>query len=472
MSFPFRRGAAAVALACVVGGCATVDADAGFDTVRQTIQARSGQEIRWPRSVSEQQGARQRVAALLAQPLGADAAVELALLNHRGLQATLAELGISEAEIAQAGRLPNPGFSLGRFTRGGEVEIERGLHLDLARLLTLPWAAELAARQRPQVQALVALRVLTHIAETRKAWVRAVAAQETLYYRRRVLQAAEAGAELARRMAEAGNFSALQHSREQLFHAEAQAALVQAEQAQRSTRERLARLLGLSADQPAFALPERLPELPAAAPETPPEAEMERLALARLDVQAQQRTTERLAGQLGLTRRTRFVNVLELGLQHNGSNEAPTQRGWEIRLELPLFDWGEARTARAEALYTQALHRTAQAAVDARSELRDSHDRLRSSWALARHHRDALLPLRQQIAEQNRLRYNGMLASVFELLAGAREQIAAVSAALAAQRDYELARADFELALIGPPALEAAPALPDTPAATAAAAAH
>ena len=45
-------------------------------------------------------------------------AVQVALLNNRGLQATYAELGIAEADVVQAGRLRNPGFSFARLRRG------------------------------------------------------------------------------------------------------------------------------------------------------------------------------------------------------------------------------------------------------------------------------------------------------------------------------------------------------------------
>ena len=64
--------------------------------------------------------AAQRVAQLLVEPLGMDEAVQVALLNNRGLQAAYAELGITEADVVQAGRLPNPGFCFGRLTRGDE----------------------------------------------------------------------------------------------------------------------------------------------------------------------------------------------------------------------------------------------------------------------------------------------------------------------------------------------------------------
>src|SRR5512134_2660922 len=45
---------------------------------------------------------------LLAQPLDANAAVRLALLNNRELRATLREMGIARGRLIQAGLLPNP----------------------------------------------------------------------------------------------------------------------------------------------------------------------------------------------------------------------------------------------------------------------------------------------------------------------------------------------------------------------------
>jgi outer membrane protein TolC len=380
--------------------------------------------------------------------------VQLALLNNRGLQARFQELGITEAEIVQAARLPNPGFSFGRSSRGDEREIERSLHINLARLLAMPMVQRLEARRLQDAQGRVALDVLSLAADTRKAYFQALAAEETLRYMRQVAQAADAGAELARRMEQVGNFNKLQRAREQGFHADATLRLAQAQQAQRSTRERLTRLLGLWGPQTQFMLPQRLPDLPQAPLELP---DIEPVALAqRLDVQGAKLAAEQTARHLGLTRTTRFVNVLELGLLRNSSNEAPTQRGWEISVELPLFDWGDARVARAEAIYMQALHRAAQTAINARSEVREAYTGYRSAYDIARHHRDEILPLSQRIAEENLLRYNGMLIGVFELLADARTQIATVNASIEALRDFWIAQADLDMALIGKPDLAAA----------------
>ncbi|MDO9194125.1 MAG: TolC family protein, partial [Undibacterium sp.] len=175
----------------------------------------------------------------------------------------------------------------------------------------------------------------------------------------------------------------------------------------------------------------------------------------RLDVQAARLGTEQLAKNLGLSKATRFLNVLELGVVRNSSNEAPTQRGYEISLELPLFDWGGAKVAKAEALYMQALHRTAETAINAQSEVRSAYSSYRSSFDIAVHYRDEILPLKKKISDENLLRYNGMFIGVFDLLADARAQIVSVNSAIEATRDFWLAQADLEMSLIGKPNLSA-----------------
>jgi hypothetical protein len=95
-------------------------------------------QLAWARQPEDLDRIAQRVDELLGKPLSMDDAVQVALLNNRGLQAAYAELGITEAEVVQAGRLPNPGFASAARPKGDEVELERGLHVNLARLLAMP----------------------------------------------------------------------------------------------------------------------------------------------------------------------------------------------------------------------------------------------------------------------------------------------------------------------------------------------
>ena len=193
--------------------------------------------------------------------------------------------------------------------------------------------------------------------------------------------------------------------------------------------------------------PERLPDLPKAPREG---GDLEAQALAqRLDVQGAKRDMEALARSLGLTKVTRYVSLLEFGVLSNSETGRPRQRGWEVELRLPIFDLGGARTARAERLYLQSMNRATAAAVQARSEVREAYGAYRTSFDLARHYRDEVVPLRKRISEEMLLRYNGMLASVFELLADSREQVAAVNAYIESLRDFWIAESDLQMALTG-----------------------
>ncbi|GGI52827.1 TolC family protein [Oxalicibacterium solurbis] len=107
------------------------------------------------------------------------------------------------------------------------------------------------------------------------------------------------------------------------------------------------------------------------------------------------------------------------------------------------------RTRKAEALYMQSVHRTAETAIRARSEVREAYLAWRTAYDLARHYRDEVLPLRKQVSDDMLRRYNGMLASVFDLLADARLQMQSASASIDAQRDYWLAETDLQTAING-----------------------
>ena len=97
----------------------------------------------------------------------------------------------------------------------------------------------------------------------------------------------------------------------------------------------------------------------------------------------------------------------------------------------------------------QAVHRTEAVAVKAQSEVRESYSAYRTAYDVARHFRDEVVPLRKRISDENLLRYNGMLASVFELLADSKDQIVSVTGAVESLRDYWVAETNLQTALTG-----------------------
>ncbi|WP_377704665.1 TolC family protein [Pseudoduganella sp. UC29_71] len=457
-------GRLALALAAaLLSGCASFSGDSGFSTVAQATQDRIGQQGKILRSDEDRQALAGLLQQKLKQPLTADDAVQIALLNNRGLQATYWSLGIAEADLVQAGRLQNPAFGYKHTQGGGDTAIERTLGFNLVSLITAPLAARIEGRRFEQAKLAVADQALNVAADTRRSYYEAVAAAHALEYAQQVRDAAEAGAELARRMQQAGNWSKLDAAREQAFHSDALAEAVKAGKQANASREKLARLLGLSGAVPAaggsgdhaatasprlaFTLPAHLPDLPAAPREL---ADAEQAAMRnRLDVQAAKLETEHTASSLGLTRGTRFINVLELAAVRESATGQPRERGYEITLEIPLFDWGSARVARAEAIYMQSVNKLAETAAHAQSEARESYHDYRASYDLARHYRDSVIPLRRQVSQETLLRYNGMLASTFELLADSREQATAVRAYIDALKDFWVAETNLEAAMGG-----------------------
>jgi outer membrane protein TolC len=347
----------------------------------------------------------------------------------------------------RAGRLRNPLFSFGRLSGDGVVEIDRAVMFDVLGLLTMPVARQVEQRRFEQAQFQAAYQAVGIASDVRRAYFSAVAAQELVKYYQQVKEAAEASNELARRMVAAGNFNKLAQMREQAFYADATSDLARAQHQAVAERERLSRLMGLSGEQLNFRLPERLPDLPAQ-PAEPKDAEQTAIDK-RLDVLMAKRATESTAKALGLTKATRLVNVLEVGYQNKSETGSSRFNGYEIELELPLFDFGSTRAARAEATYMQAVNRTAAVAVNARSEVRESYSAYRTAYDLARHYRDEVVPLRKRISDENLLRYNGMLVSVFELLADSREQVRSVTAYVEAVRDFWTADTNLQTAITG-----------------------
>lgn len=437
-----------IAALLLLGGCATFSEDGGTRNVNDALAARGvTQQAPWLKNDADAARAANQVRALLAQPLTADAAVQIALLNNRGLQASYAELGIAEADLVQAGRLRNPGFSFGRLHRGEVVEYERAFIFDLLGLLTMPARRQIEGERFQLAQGRITADILQVAADTRRAWYGAVAAQQSAAYAEQVRAAAETAAELARRMAATGNFSALDRAREQVFYADAAAQLARSRQAALAGREQLTRLLGLWGEDIEYRLPKRLPDLPSALRDM---ADIEQQAMRqRLDVQGAMQDAANLANTLGLTKATGYFSLLEAKYIRNSESGEPRQTGYEIELRLPIFDFGTARNTRAEHSYTQALHRATDLAVRARSEVREAYGAWRTNYDLARHYRDEVVPLRARISEETLLRYNGMLMSVFELLAESRQQVSAVINAIETQRDFWLADTTLQFTING-----------------------
>jgi outer membrane protein TolC len=457
-----KRAGLAVVAALLLAGCASVDIDQAVGEANASAGAFTQGGLGLSRTAKEAQERQRLSAELLSKPLGREEAVQLALANSPAVQTLLAQSWVDFSQASQAGRIVNPVFSFERLRFGGELELNRLLSFGLLDVLTLPYRQRISSGLVAQARAQLAAHVVDQVTQVRQAWVRAVAAQQSALYAEQVNASAKASAELAQRMQQVGNFTKLQRARQQVFYADSVAQLASSRQSATATREALTRLLGLTDAQAGeLKLPDRLPELPKE-PRQPGAVSLQ-ATQQRLDIQLARSQLDTAGRVQGLNLLTSLVDV-EMGIRRDTVTDAQAgtrtpRTGFELGIRLPIFDWGSARRDALNAQSLLAANRYESVVRSASSQLRESYSGYRTAYDIARHYRDEIIPLRRAISDENGLRYNGMLISVFELLADSRDQINSVLAAINSYQQFWMADAALAASVTGrPTALSALPA--------------
>jgi outer membrane protein TolC len=426
----------------LIGGMGVV-AGVASETINKDVIA-----IRTP---DDAQRADATVKALLRRPLTVDSSVQIALLSNRGLQAAYNELALAETDLVGDSLPPNPTFSISRISGNGALEIERQVVGDILALATLPFRSEIARQRFQKAQLRAAEETLRLAADVRRAYYRAVAANELVGLLTDAKSTAEATAKLAQKLGETGSLNKLDQAREQVFYAETTADLATLRQEATSSRERLIRLLGLWDTDIGIRLPQKLPVLPRQ-PLSLPRIEVDAVAH-RIDLQIARIELAALAKSLNLTEASRFVTLLDVaGIDRKTRDPegAPfRERGFDVQFQIPIFDGGEVRVRQAAETYNQAFNLLTEKAVNIRSEARDAFRVYRSTYDIAGHYQREVLPLRKIISEEMQLRFSSMQVDVFALLTEARQRIAALRAAIEAKRNFWLAQSELQTAING-----------------------
>jgi cobalt-zinc-cadmium efflux system outer membrane protein len=457
-------------LALLVAGaltaCGSVSQERGHREVAALVEQRTGAKTRWDQGPPDDARVAEWTRAALAKGLTRARAIEIALVNNPSLQATYEQLGVSQADMVQAGLLANPtlagdfGFGL---DSGAVYEARLSLVQDFLNLFVMPLRKDIARAQFETDIVRVAHQALEVAAEVEKALAAAQANVELLGFRRAVLDATAAAADLSGKQLAAGNISQLDHDTERANFEQAKLDLARAELELLEGRERLNRLLGLWGQATTWRLAEALAPLP---PGEPPLEHLESLAIAqRFDVEVARRQTTLLTKAVDLARSTRFVGRLEIGIDGHRDPDGPRVLGPNLVIELPIFDQRQATIARLEAERREQERKLAGIAIDTRSEVRLAEARLTAARRTALHFRDVLVPLREEVVAQAQLHYNGMFLGLYQLLAVKQSELDARRGLIEATRDYWIARADLARAVGGrlpapaPPAPATSPAV-------------
>jgi outer membrane protein, heavy metal efflux system len=440
-----RRAILALLLAT---GCASASKDEGFSDVDAAVRERTGLRVHWNQGTPADAEAAAAVRGLLSRELRVEDAVQIALLNNRGVQATYEDLGIAQADLVQAGLLKNPVFEGEiRFPRHTTAPLELDLFQDFLDLLLLPLRKRVASTRFEEAKLRVASAVLDVAVETKRAFYRVQAARQTTEMRRSVVDATTASLEAARRLHDAGNVTDLALANEEALFRQSKLDLAEAEEETLEAREALSALMGVWGDDVRWTVADRLPDLPEDEVARPG---LESLAMEkRLDLAAARRDVEATAESLGIARWSPLGPEVVAGVHSEREPEGSTTVGPSISIPVPLFDQGQAARGRAGSMLRQAEERFAALAIEIRSQVRQRHARLVAARRRAEYYRAAVLPLRRRIVEETQLQYDAMQIGVFELLQAKQAEIEAGQRYIEALADYWLARADLEQAVGG-----------------------
>ena len=450
----------------ILGACATAipgaytEPKAGFANVSSQTSASIGKRTAFAQTQAENVVLKKQVHGMVhRKTISADTAVQVALLNNKGLQAAYANVGLSAADAWQQSTPENPVVSIGILGIGAA-------ELGLYRAIEGMFATNiLDAKTRKQRVALADINfrsaqlgavndTLTLANQTRQAWINAVSAFEAASYLKRAKATSDAGSELASKLGETGALNKAGQAREHAFNAELAGQLATARLNATRAKEDLTKLMGLWGTEVDYYVPDALPALPRSVGRI---TNIEGKALRnRLDLQVAKLGLEAQAAAFGLTDQTQLLTDLEIiaGFEtereaDGGETETETTPQIELEFAIPIYDTGKARMRKAELMYLQAANVLAEKAVNVRSEARGAEVSYHASYKIAQHYRDVLVPLRKTVEEEGLLSYNGMITNTFELLTDVREKLGASLEAANAKREFFMAQADLTAAIYG-----------------------
>ena len=427
-----------------LGGCVSTGLREDRTLVRE-LAAVSSELAEVDRPVAD--ATNDEVLAMVAQPVDANTAVRIAVLNNRELRAQLRELGIERARLLGANMLPNPTFEA-ELQPERQTSMELRVEWNVAGLLLAPLRSEAASADLDRARLEVAGEVIDLGYRVRVAFYELQAAEEILRISQHALEALGAAQLAAHALEDAGNMRALDVAARDAAFEEERVRVAEAELDALVAREEVQRLLGLHGDETAWTVAGSLPHAPT------DDADVE--GLERRAIEASLSLRALRARMIGAARRAGLARVEgmlpEVLVDVHvllGDSTSETLIGGGLAVQLPIFDRGDAEVAAYEHTLDAAFERYVGMAIDVRSQARESRARVLSSGARARQYESVILPARRRVLDETLLQYNAMQMSIFSLLSALRERQMREVDAIQTRREYACAMAAMDALLAG-----------------------
>lgn len=431
----------------ILSGCSTISQKEAFESVNQLTLEQGGKNLQWIKTPQEAASVNESVKALLAKPLTQENALRIMLINNRALQQTYENVGIAQSELVEAGLMRNPllGYSIGR--ANGITTSTISVEVAFLDLLWIPLRRELGGLALEETTLSVGDAVLRSARDAKKSYIEARVAEEKVTLNRSILKSHEASLQLAARQYTAGNLSKRDMLKIQDSYERARVESIKLARENAAAREALNKILGVYGEQTHYILSSEPQER---TEPTVSEPGLEKHAIInRLDMRSAMKSVDYAAKQAGYSENTRLLDEVELSVESEKTTGEKRFNTFGIKIPIPIFDFGQARVSKSQAIYNQSVHRLYETAVNIRSEVREGYAHLRYTYDIARSYDEVIVKTNQQILEETQLFYNGMLDGIYELLEDQRRAGEAKMEALEALGEYKRAQADLEYTIGG-----------------------
>jgi cobalt-zinc-cadmium efflux system outer membrane protein len=418
-----------------LAGCSTFSSEEPFSQVAETVQTQIGKRISWDAGQYADPLVRSTIETLLSRPLTPETATQIALLNNRELQSTYADLGIAQANVWQAALWKNPIATGGVFfpVTGGGIDYTFDFVLRVIDIIYIPLRKSVAESALEEAKFQVTARVMSIAGQTYLAFIDYVGEQERVSVLRRAVESASAIVESGRALRKAGNITDFDFEAQVALQIRVAAELAQAQISAAEARERVNRLLGLTGLQTRWRAPDRLPRISGKERLT---ADAERAAIeASLDLGAIRQRLITMGRKYRVVDITSVLPKFDLGGRDDRSS-GEDEFGPIFAIELPVFDWGQARRQAARMEILKTRDEFTALAVRIRSFARLQQARLLSARQIATFYANTVVPQAQRFLKAAEKQYSAMELGIFDLLDIKEKQIRVSVEYIAALKAY------------------------------------
>lgn len=466
-----------------LAGC-QVDPKPDYERANQLIHESTSLEA--VQDPEEHGPAPEEIDLRLADGLGLDEALRLALSNSRRLQSSFLEIGLARADWLQSGLLSNPNLGLALLfpEGGGRSNLQVSLAQNIVDLWQLPVKRRIAERELERTILQIARLAGELTNDTKRSYYGAVAQDHLARLAEENLAVLSKSYDAIRVQRGAGSASALDENLARGEMLQAQLAVCDARLRATNARRELARLLSIEADLRDITLVDPLPaptaltldadglitlarekrlDLKAVRQAVDSSDEKIRLEylkvfpeitvgpyLERMERRAQPgRTVLADFARASVAAGTPTVPEIQTPGQRRAeeSQEIDTILGPTISMTLPVFDQNQAQTARARFAHIQAVKSYEELQINIAQDIRIAADRAAVVWTQVEFYHDELIPQASRNVEFAEISYKAGNADVLTLLQAQRTAIQVRQAHFVTWSEAATAWADLELAV-------------------------